>query len=257
MTITSFNDFISAEASGYSAGDGFYRQIGTATTNVHASTLLNRQVFGVTNHAMIAYPSIPGGKSYFTPTLFEAAASRTNTLVFAKLTSMGSLNIATPTFTDGSVAPTITEGGTSRQIPSAILMVVTTGLNATPGNFTVTYQDQDGNTAETTASLALTASAVSGSASYVPLNGTDWGAIDITAATRTGGTTPSGVVEFFHVWPVAQVTIPSAGSLNASGINMLTDAVRLFKFANGDAISIIGQGTTVGGIWGRMRNIAL
>jgi len=75
-----------------------------------------------------ALPSLPSGASYFLPTNFELTNSSAKVFHLSKLTLLGTLDISGPTFTDGNVAPTIIEGGVSRQIPSGVLMVVDTAL---------------------------------------------------------------------------------------------------------------------------------
>ncbi len=253
MTIASYDDIITAEAGGYSGDMPFYTQYGTAkTATVYTGQISVRHDYRTRIGVL---PTLPGGKTYYAPKSLEFSSSVARSFIVARLTSFGSLNIATPTFTDASAAPTRTEGGVSRQIPSAVLMVVTTGLNATPGSFTITYQDQDANTAETTASVALTASAIAGTAAFVNLKTPDWGAIDITAATRTGGTTPTGVIEFFHVDPVCMVNIPVAGMVEKK--NFFTDYAYLHQFAAGDKIAFIGMGNAVGGIQGKITYVAL
>jgi hypothetical protein len=255
MTIASIDTLITEKCAGYSKLENYYTQFQAAkTATLFTGNLLQRCLMDARIGTL---PTLPGGKTYYMPTYIDLTGSVNNaTYTLARLTSFGSLNIATPTFTDGSAAPTITEGGVSRQIPSAILAVCTTGLNATPGSITVTYRDQDNNTAETTASIALTASVVAGTAGFLNLNGTDWGAVDITAATRTGGTSPTGVIEFFHVWPICQLTTPGTTSMIAVK-NFLTDDSLLFKFAAGEKIAIIGTGTGARGLQGKIEWLAM
>lgn len=161
----------------------------------------------------------------------------------------GTLDIsgASGTFTAGSAAPTVTEGGISRQASSPVLVAVETTLSATPGNFTITYIDQDNNVAETSGSAALTGGALRGTAGFFnALNGTDSGALQITGATRTGGTSPTGVLGFWHVLPITNIIIPAGGVIVST--NFLTDLALLHKLSAGDQLMFLGTGTTAHGV---------
>lgn len=255
MPITSFDSFIESKCAGFDKRENFYTQFQAAkTATLFTGNLLVRSMHDVRIGTL---PTLPVGKTYYMPTYIDLTGSANNTTYsIYKLTSFGSLNIATPTFTDGSAAPTVTEGGVSRQIPSAVLAVVTTALNATPGSITITYRDQDNNTAETTASITLTASVVAGTAAFLNLNAGDWGALDITAATRTGGTSPTGVIEFFHVQPVCTLVTPGT-SATIPVFNFLTDNPRLIKFVAGEKFAIVGTGTAARGVQGHVEWLAM
>ena len=170
---------------------------------------------------------------------------------------MGNLDIAGPTFTAGSDMPTVTTLGQSRPLASALMIEVTTVLNATPGSYTVTYVDQDGNGAETTASVALTASAPVRTVGYAALNSTDWGVRSITTATRTGGTTPTGVITFYGIIPIAMYSVsPStigvcnSDNIMTSGVNVprlaAGDVIGAFAFNNAAVKSLVGSLTIIG-----------
>lgn len=184
-------------------------------------------------------PSLPSGVSSFIPTTFLGYASTSSGfLLLAELIDLGNLNLATPTFTDGVAMPTRTEGGVSRVIPGSVFAEVTTVLNATPGSITVTYVDQDGNTAEATGSKALTASAPVRSSSVVYLNSIDWGVQDITTATRTGGTTPTGVIQFWGVIPLMAFSSPAPGA--GGGIVSDDPITSGFMWAQLPAAAVLG-----------------
>lgn len=188
--------------------------------------------------------SLPSGITSFIPsTLYVNSTVSSDVIMLAEMLDMGSLNIATPTFTDGSAWGTKTELGASINMASAILMEVTAALNATPGTITVTYVDQDGNTAETTASITPTASAVAGTGGYVPLNTGDWGARDITTATRTGGTTPSGTIRFWGVRPLVTMTPKLGTAVTSPGImkSLLTAPFNMQKLGTSTVLRIIGS----------------
>jgi len=104
-------------------------------------------------------PTLETGVAAYIPLALNFASSlSTGILMIAKCIDLGHLDISGPTFTDGSAMPTVTELGSSRQVGGGVMCEVTTALNATPGNMTVTYKDQDGNGTETTTSTALGAS---------------------------------------------------------------------------------------------------
>jgi len=203
-------------------------------------------------------PSLPSGVSAFLPTLFMGSSSTAPVAVLlARLTNLGDLNIATPTFTDGSAMPTLTEGGVSRVTDGAILLEVTTVLNATPGNLQVTYVDQDGNTAEQTATQSLGASAPVGSAGWIALNSPDYGARDVTTATRTGGTSPTGIVRLWGIYPldlVAASAVGAAGSIGATFLEDFLAAGNYLQLAAGDVLGafVIGASNTTRALLGTL-----
>jgi hypothetical protein len=94
---------------------------------------------------------------------------------------------------------------------------VTTVLNATATNFTITYRDQDNNVAEAAAAIAGRVSAavqtipLTQPAWFIPLNTTDTGLRNITNVQSSGANT--GVVDWFIGHPLAilpqpQVNVP-------------------------------------------------
>lgn len=242
MTITSYNDLIAA-AVNTSARFPFYQAIDTSTNGtIYSSQATTTQMNnGVT--PVLTVPSIPAGKTYLAPTEFTIGSSLAANYMLCRLTNLGSIDIsgASGTFTDGSAMATRTEGGTSRQIYGPILMVVTVALNATPGTLTVTYTDQAGNTAAA-AAITLTASAAAGTAGFLPLNTGDYGAVDITAATRGAGTTPTGTIRFYGVEMLACVAPSNTPTVEV--VNFLTDRVRLIPLAASDTLFIVTNPTT-------------
>lgn len=253
MAITSFNTLIEAQTTEFRASETFYAQAAASGLSLISAQSQSRLLFP---GRLRALPAVPGGKSFFVPTAVEIASTVGRQVIVCELTSFGSIDIsgASGTFTDGSVAPTVTEGGVSRQISSSVLAVVTTALNATPGTLTITYVDQDGNTAETTGSMSLTASAVVNTAAVLPLNANDWGARDVTAAARSGGTSPSGVIEFFHCQPICTV---SASAGRATSANLLTDYALLPKLAANSALAFLATANTAGAVQGVVHFVAL
>lgn len=188
---------------------------------------------------------LPSGVSrYFLLSAWLTSSISGLCCLLAKAVNLGSLDIATPTFTDGVQMPTVTELGVSRQVASAIIVEVTTPLNSAPGNLTVTYVDQDGNTAETTASQALGASAPVRSGGWVVLNAPDWGVRDVTTASRSGGTSPTGVVKFWGLVPLMMFPI-AVGQEGAPDVNTaLTEGFNLSPLGAADTVGIFLAGST-------------
>lgn len=114
------------------------------------------------------------------------------------------------------------------------MAVVTTAFNALPGSFSITYTDQDGNTGNVLTSTALTASSTVDAAEIILLNTGDCGVIDITAATRTGGTTPTGVMKFYGMLPIAFAN--PAMPLNYAISDMITNQINPVRLGVDDEI---------------------
>lgn len=199
MALLSFNDYLARRGNGYWA----QRNVRIEQTAATTATAFTGQQITLNNVGLVqTMESLPTGVTSYKLTGGQLATSSASSFILAECIDMGSLNIGTNVFTAGSSMPTKLEGNTSRTVDSMILMEVTTALNATPGTLTVTYVDQSGNAAETTASLTLTASAAVGTVGMVVLNGTDTGARSISAAVRSGGTSPTGVVKFWGIIPI-------------------------------------------------------
>jgi hypothetical protein len=102
----------------------------------------------------------------------------------------------------------------------ALMMEVTTALNALPGTLVITYDNQSG-TSHSTASLTLTASATVNTAALPSLASGDYGIRNITGAVRSGGTAPTGVINFYGLLPIGVVQI---GVVNVTGSRDLITA---------------------------------
>lgn len=234
--------------------DGYVSQVGNNKVSVKnfavdsvatSATCISSQLIAVQNMGLIAtMESLPSGvTSYKLVGGRFRASTITCTYIVAKMVDMGNINIATPTFTDGSSMPTMLEGNVSRVLSSQPYGEVTTVLNATPGSITVTYVDQDGNTAETTASMALTASAAVGTMFPITLNTGDTGARDITNSTRTGGTSPTGVIKYWGVIPLAVFQPQTVAQYDL--VNLTTSDICPVDVGAGDNIYLlcIGSGS--------------
>lgn len=242
MAITSIDDNIARAGGSYIRTDPFWIDYTTTTSTVIAGST---SIAGILGMLRPMPGSLPTGITKFIPNSASVAVglgSGQGTII-GKLVRLGQLDISGPTFTADATTsgamPTITELNVSRQIHSALFIRVKTALNATPGSITVTYVDQDGNASETTSAAALTASCAVGSTALVTLNTGDTGVRSISTATRTGGTTPTGVVEFygFIPWKI----LPGIGNM----IN--TESTYSPGFANislsaGESLGIIAFG---------------
>jgi len=245
---TTFDGLLARKLAGYERNVSFmraYQSAGAAVWAASSTDTFNGMRFGT-----YTVPTLEAGVDAYVPTMMEWNASIGPGITFmvAEQISLGTLSLATPTFTDGSSAPTRTVGNTSTVVPGFCIGEVTTALNATPGNATVTYVDQDNNTAETTRSLTLGASAPVGSFSSLPLNSPDWGVRDITTATRTGGTSPSGVIQFWwlnpiYVGPNATISLLSADLLGLGTVR---------RFGTGAQLGLFGFSTSTQGVYGHI-----
>lgn len=188
-------------------------------------------------------PTLPSGVTAFIVAQCNIIAGA-GYYQLCKAIDMGSLNISTNVFTDGSAMPTVTELNTSRQTYGALWCEVDVATNATPGNLTVTYVDQDGNAAEAMSNvMAIGPSAPIRSACYVPLNQTDVGVMDITAASRTGGTTPTGTLHFYGLMPIGQIYGVSGAVPSMCTINCLGSDLNPLRLAAGDKLLLLGTST--------------
>jgi hypothetical protein len=240
MPVTTFNEFLARISAGYEHLIPVWGEATTATVVLGSNTIPIKRI----GWASSTPASFPNGVSAFIPSEVYASRSVTDgTLLFAWLINFGDLDIAGPTFTDGSAMPTVLEGNVSRQLDSAVLIEVTTALSSSPGSITVTYVDQDGNT-ETTAAQSLGASAPVRSSGFILLNPPDRGARDITNATRTGGTTPTGVIRFWGIVPIAFMGI---SPLNPGGVayqNLITESFNYLRLGTDATLGVFSFGST-------------
>lgn len=239
MPLTTYNQFIERISNGYYLQQPLWSEQQTILV-VSGSNLLTMQRLG--RSKALPDPLPTGVTKYIITRVSVVSSIVAPSFLCGQLINLGSLDISTPTFTDGVAMPTQTELGNSNATYSPVLLEVTTALNATPGNMTVTYVDQNGNSAETTASFALGASAPITSGGWVHLNTGDVGVQDITTATRTAGTTPTGVVQFWGILPLC-LMLASPATTTSLQENLLTGAFNPLRFGVGVDIGgfIIGN----------------
>ena len=207
--------------------------------------------------------SVPGslesGVSAYLPTEFNIASSTSTqggNVILAELIDLGSIDTsgASGTFTDGSVMPTRTELGVSRQIAGPVWCEVEAALNSNAGSLTVTYTDQDGNTSQSSGAVTLANSAPIHSGSLLPLATGDTGVVDITAASRAAGSSPSGTVRFWGIIPIAMsVATPSGVGIVEDLIN--SGMVRRLGAGSKLAVLYFSSSLTASSMFGSIRMV--
>lgn len=236
--IRSFDDIIARVGGGYWRQQPIWGEL-TATSVTFGG---NQSSYSRIGWSQLMPGSLPTGVTGFicTSVAFASSTAGINCII-AYLVNLGSLDISGPTFTDGSTMPTVTECGVSRKLASSIMCEVTTALNATPGTVTVTYKDQDDNTAEANTAQTLPASAPVGSAGLISLNAGDWGAVDITTATRGAGTTPTGVIKFWGLIPVTMFMSANVNPAIPVSEDLISVAPHLFNAGINYEIGVFGS----------------
>jgi len=245
VALKSYNDFIARIGNGYTRMDPFYGEHQSATT----LTLFTGQVqpWQRTAWAPAVPGSLPSGVTAFLPVSVGLASSSAGFIGVYRAFPFGSLDISTNTYTAGSAMPTQTVGGTSTAMFGALLCEASVALNATPGSLTVTYDNQDG-TSHSTSATAMTASAAVTTCGFIPLASGDYGVRNVTGASRTGGTTPTGTIKFWGLLPVANVTPMNGGSCGAR--NLLTSAPFPPRMLAGEQLIILAPATTARAVTG-------
>lgn len=227
MGISTYDHLIAQVGLRNAAWQRIYDEVGATTTNLIGTTL-GVQRLGTTT----VLPTLPSGVTGYIPTSLSLMQSTgtSGVSLIGSIINLGSIDIsgASGTFTDGVAMPTVTELGVSRVMSSVIIAEVTTALNATPGSITVTYTDQDG-VSSSTAALPLAASAAVRSCAFITLAAGDTGCRDITAVSRSGGTTPTGVVKFWGIVPIALINPSPAGPGGNTFENLITHGFNWVK----------------------------
>lgn len=208
--VATYDELVARALAGYHANWPIYGET-TATAGIIGG---NYSIVGL--GSVKTLPALPSGVSGYIPTCLQSAVGLVSVpriMMYCEVINLGSLDISGPTFTDGDAFPTRMVLGTSRQLSGPVFCEIeNAALAAAPGSMTITYVDQDGNAAETTASLALpTTNANPQTVGPIPLNTGDVGVRDITAATRTGGTTPTGTLRFWGIIPIAYAASGGGG----------------------------------------------
>lgn len=163
----------------------------------------------------------------------QASAAPNTLLIYDRLAHAGSIDHTIATAQSITVVPTRYDTTTSPG--NFAFLEVTSALGATAQNVVMTYMDQDGNTAEAAAALAIIASSaatrICHAPYFIPLNATDTGlrkATDVTfSAGNTGGTS---ALVIGH--PLAWVPQNKADEMQVmDGINSNFNLVRILDNA--------------------------
>jgi len=205
-------------------------------------------------HAQPIPSSLPSGVTAYLPTQIFGG---TNLLGFFlgvyHMIDLGSIDLSTNTFTPGSTMGTTTFGGQTVSRSGILFAEVTTALNSTPGNLDVTYIDQSGNAAETNTAAALATGAPVGSGVFVRLNIGDGAVREVTGASNSGGTSPTGVIKFWGLIPIGSTIT------NAYHGGFVIDAFNKRPLYRLPASAVIGGvvsgGTAAGGLEGSIRYV--
>lgn len=209
MPLLSIEDFISRVETGYG-------QIRQGSFYWPASTVSGgqRPINQSSYFAPIA--SLPSGVTAFIPTCLHHFNRNGNSIstIFGVEILLGSINLATNTFTDGAAMPTVTELGVASQVTASSVMVrVKNTTNSSPGTVTMTYTNQDGTTSRSVALDALSSAPVGSMIFQSSMQSTDWGVRDVTNLVQSGGSSPSGEIEVIGLIPLGTLF---------SGINDVT-----------------------------------
>lgn len=255
MTITKYKDIAVRISEGFDGDLDFCRSgfqvTKTAITTPATATptvLMPRVAF------LPDTPTFPSGVTGYIPLEVNVThtVSLATPILLCEMFSMGTLNVATSTFTDGEAYPTVNALGSSvQQFGPVIFEWQSAAPTGTGRSITVTYRDQDNNTAETTASITLNNSSSQYAGSTLPLNSGDIGVVDITNATSNSVGT--GIIEFWGFIPIATwVATHTAGisiPLDMIGNNLVSRIganKRLGLFQ-------VGGAATAGGAVGQVR----
>lgn len=274
---SSLSDLI-AEATGGKAQQLLFNKVGTTGVVGSSNTLWNvgntpvaGGVAGAAPGGTINVDSTTGGIVFNDPTsgdtthiVFGAvgATVASNTLmVYDRIWSVTQSLNATNVAQTGVPTRYQSNTGSDSSRGSFISCEVTTAMSATATNATITYMDQDGNTAEAGSAQAMT---VSSAVNRIPLasffyvlNSTDNGVRKVTNIASSGANT--GVANFFighplAIWPcgpVANLWQPQDGINSAFNLAQVKDDacigfIELTKPAT-TATTYTGQITLVSG----------
>lgn len=152
---------------------------------------------------MRAIPNpLPSGASAYIPEAIEIVSSASGgPLLLYEAVDMGTVDTATAIYTPGSAFPTRTALGASRQLSGQVVMEFTADM-VSQRTVTVTYKNQDGVGGRTSAAHGVTTNVVKNSSGILVLQAGDTAVQEITAVNATGGTSPSGTIQF---WGIIQI----------------------------------------------------
>lgn len=237
---TTYDGLVQAFSEDRAAVYQWYDYLEAAGTSL-VGTAVGQAVRDMGGH--IVLPTVSGIAKY--RAVFAHGNGSTAGLFFlVKLVHLGSLDIsgASGTFTHDTAMPTRRELGVDN-VPTwgQLLMVVRTALNAAPGSIgSISYVNQAGTSTSISTAFTLSVSASSGMASILTLATGDYGVRDVTAATRTSGTTPTGILDFYGLYPLGTLPV----SINATfpiGANFITGSFCIPDLLPGDELALLSN----------------
>lgn len=249
VALSSMDDYINRASNGYIVHRQFsvHRDVATSGS-IYGGQLAPWQL----SPMIYKVETMPTGVTGFKLTNATLYSNIITAPIFCvKLVNLGSHDIGTNTYTDGSTMPTVTEGGVSRRTYGGILQVVTTAFDANAASWTITYRDQDNNIAPVSPAMPKTVSAVIGTAGFATLNTGDYGATDISGAATTSGT-GTGVVTFYGVVPLGTFSPILQVVGTAMQFNNLTDSPCPPILSAGDEIYLLTTTTSAKGYRGTL-----
>ena len=254
MALTSFDAYIARAAAIGNDVQPIYGQIQSATSTslLAASTSVWQRVA----YTRAVPNPLPSGVTAYNPVMLSLTSSVTSAFTCVKQVNLGTITFgnSTATFSAGSSMPTVTQGNTASVQTSGMMMAeVTTALSATPGSITVNYNNQAGS-AKSTASTAITASAVVGTCSPWILAAGDWGVQSVTSITPSGvGASQSGVITLWGLLPIGSGTSVGSAVAGTSGVrNFLTSSLPPAHLVAGDQIGIFTAISTARAVQGTL-----
>lgn len=227
MTLKTIDSIFARISAGFGKNfAGFYNNY-PVTSNTNTQSLSRQMKF------QKLPSSLPSGVTGWIPTYvscLNGSAVEACSMLFAG-TSLGTINFATPAFTDGSAYPVRTELGTaSVQTWGGLMTEVLTDCNAGIGTATLTYTDQDGNTGATVA-LDLQSGSIAHSMAIQTAWATgDYGLRDITSVSFGGQSSPVGTVKLWGLTPVATFHSGGSSTSRQSMLDLLGVDFNFLKF---------------------------
>lgn len=207
-TITTYDGFIARKLAGYDWKFAAAR----ATQATGTAPLVASSGDSVSMIRMGTFEAFPGsfetGVTGYVPTTLYSYPSNAIALLIGEQFLLGSIDISGTTGANYAAMPTRTEGNNSHVIPGLCVVECTTGLNSNAGSLVIQYKDQANNAAENSRTITLGNSATAGMASSMPFNTGDMMITEVTALTRSGGSSNSGVIKVYGVIPLAVVQPP-------------------------------------------------
>lgn len=198
-----------------------------------------------TNGALWHTDAASGDTLHLTTMQASASASPNTLLMYDRLWHGGSVDHTIAT--SQSITGVPTRYATTTAHGNFAFLEVTTALGATAQNVTLTYVDQDGNTAEASAALAIIASSVVTRIPhlphFIPLNAADQGLRNATAIQFSAGNT-AGASALVIGHALAWMPLNATDQMQAlDGVNSAFNLIRLLDGAAPAFIELKGVAT--------------